>query len=279
MSNDEETCVAMARWFMMQYQFATDSYRMFAALMRMCHAPISWYCAGPTQKFILRQIKTADFAIANEARKKVIERAKAAYTHMDEKGQPIINKELDVQLLMMYGHILIAGASYLYALNYFHRALALDPENPMIALSLGLSYMQYALKRQIDNRQYAITQGVTYMNKYYYIRSQSAHFEERQEAHYNLARAYHLVGLTNLALPLYKKVLKAEGKKRKELSGYAVKPSGGRSNGEGEDQKDEGKRAAREDMCLDSAYNLQIIYTVAGNVELAQKITRKWLVV
>ena len=249
---------------------------MFAALMRMCHSPVSWYCAGPTQKFILRQIKTADYAVANETRAKVVEKAKAAYTHMDDRGQPIINKELDVSLLMIYGHILIAGASYLYGLNYFHRALALDPENPMIALSLGLSYMQYALKRQIDNRQYAITQGVTYMNKYYLLRSQSPHFEERQEAHYNLARAYHLVGLTSLALPLYKKVLKAEGRKRKELSGYTIEQNGGVDE---EDDEAEGKRAIREDMCLDAAYNLQIIYTVAGNVELARKITRKWLVI
>lgn len=266
----------MARWFMVQYQFATDSYRMFAALMRMCHSPISWYSSGPTQKFVLRQIKTMDYAVSNETRRKVIHRDKATYSHMDKHGRPIINEELDVNLLMVYGHILIAGASYLYALNYFHRALALDPENPMILLALGLSYMQYALKRQIDNRQFSIMQGLTILHKYYTIRSQSPNFEERQEAHYNLARAYHLVGLTNLALPLYKRVLKAEGRKRAELGGRSINGKGKRDAVGISDQK---RGKAMEDMCVDTAYNLQIIYSVAGNNEMAQKITRRWLVV
>lgn len=217
-----------------------------------------------------------DYAVANEARRKVIHKDKAVYTHLDAQGKSIVNTELDVSLLMIYGHILIAGASYVYALNYFHRALACDPDNPLIALSLGLSYMQYALKRQIDNRQYVITQGVTYMHKYYMVRSKSPHFEERQEAHYNMARAYHLVGLTNLALPLYKKVLKDERKERKVREDGIIGDQGDNSD---TIHVAKSRWDALDAICLDAAYNLQIIYTVAGNNELAQKITKKWLVV
>jgi general transcription factor 3C polypeptide 3 (transcription factor C subunit 4) len=243
---------------------------MFAALMRMCHTPISWYTSGPTQKFILRQIKTVDYAISNPVRQQLIHKDKASYTHLDQNGKSIINKELDVHLLMIYGHILIAGASYLYALNYFHRALTQDPHNPMILLALGLSYTQYALKRQIENRQHTLMQGFAFLQRYYDIRNQSQHFIERQEAHYNMARAYHLVGLTNLAIPYYMKVLKGEGKRRDELGGF---------NEQGSGRQDEDENGVVEDMCVDTAYNLQVIYSVAGNYKLAEKVTKKWLVI
>ena len=252
--NDEETCVGMARWFMVRYQFSTDSYRMFAALLRMCHSPISWYSSGPTQKFILRQIKTMDWALSNETRRHIIKGDKASYTHLDSNGKPIVNEDLDVSLLMIYGHILVAGSSYVYALNYFHRALSLDPKNPMIMLSLGLSYIQYALKRQVDNRQYVIMQGIAMVHQYYTIRQESPHFEERLEAHYNMARSYHLMGLTNLAIPYYRMVLKGT-------------------------EDEEFKQGMVDDFCMDAAYNLQTIYTSAGNMEMAQSVTKKWLVI
>lgn len=195
-----------------------------------------------------------DWVLSNEKRRSVIKGDKANYTQMDEAGKPIVNQELDVSLLMAYGHILVAGSSYVYALNYFHRALSVDPQNPMIILSLGLSYIQYGLKRQVDNRQYVITQGLMFMHQYYNMREKSGHFEERQEAHYNMARTYHLLGLTNLAIPFYRKVL------------------------QGADDE-ENLRGVNEDWCLDAAYNLQTIYTTAGNMELAQSLTRKWLVI
>jgi len=195
-----------------------------------------------------------DWVLSNDERRNVIKGDKANYTHHDEFGKTIVNEELDVSLLMAYGHILVAGSSFVYALNYFHRALSVDPENPMIMLSLGLSYIQYGLKRQVDNRQYVITQGLTFMHRYYDLRLKSPHFEERQEAHYNMARCYHLVALTNLAIPFYRKVLKGM-------------------------EDEENQKGVNEDWCVDAAYNLQTIYTTAGNMELAQSLTRKWLVI
>ena len=91
------------------------------------------------------------------------------------------------------------------------------------------------------------------MFNYYEARKSSPNLDERQEAHYNIARVYHMLGITNLAIPYYELVFR-------ELE-----------DAEGE--------MSREDLVTDAAYNLQFIYATAGNEELALKITRKWLVI
>jgi general transcription factor 3C polypeptide 3 (transcription factor C subunit 4) len=137
--------------------------------------------------------------------------------------------------------------------DYFLRALALDPESATINLSVGLAYVHYALRRQADNRQHLILQGMTFMQKYYNSRRTSTKIEERQEGHYNMARVYHMLGLTNLAVPFYDLVFK--------------------------EIESEGRASGRDDLVTDAAYNLQSIYVRSGNEELATAITMKWLVI
>lgn len=107
-AGDEETCVAVARFFMREYQFQTDSYRMFAAICRVCQSSVSWYSSGPAQKFILRQIKRMDQGLLNP------EKFDAETTAKDRGARP---EGLDVCLLMIYGHILFASNSYNYAMS------------------------------------------------------------------------------------------------------------------------------------------------------------------
>jgi general transcription factor 3C polypeptide 3 (transcription factor C subunit 4) len=126
-------------------------------------------------------------------------------------------------------------------LDYFYRAHALDPDNPVINLTIGLAYVHYALKRQSENRQHLILQGMTFLFIYYDSRIQSPHIEERQEANYNIARAYHMLGLAHLAIPYYTSVLKAAS---------------------------EHKGSVRDDLMVDTAYNLQSIYSMAENPAL-----------
>jgi len=90
---------------------------------------------------------------------------------------------------------------------------------------------------------------MTFLLQYYNSRKQADRIEERQEAHFNMARAHHMLGLVHLAIPYYLMVL--DGKE---------------DGGEG------------DNLIFDAAYNLQTIYVLAGNKELAEQITRKWLV-
>ena len=62
-----------------------------------------------------------------------------------------------------------------------------------------------------------------------------------------------MLGLTNLAIPYYDSVFM-------EVEGV-------------------GREESREDLLTDTAYNLQSIYAMSGNQELADMITRKWLVI
>ncbi len=78
--------------------------------------------------------------------------------------------------------------------DYLFRAYALDPQNPMINMFIGLSYIHYALKRQSANRQYYIMQGLSFLFIYYDLRQKSGVLQEKQEAEYNVARTFHLLG-------------------------------------------------------------------------------------
>jgi general transcription factor 3C polypeptide 3 (transcription factor C subunit 4) len=134
--------------------------------------------------------------------------------------------------------------------DYFFRAYALEPSNPIVQLSIGLAYIHHGLKRQSENRQHNILQGISFMTLYYQSRKHAKNMEERQECHFNMGRMYHMLGLAHLAIPYYQLVL--------------------------EETSEQGG-SGREDLVVDTAYNLQTIYMAAGNMALAKEITRKCL--
>ncbi|KAF7561875.1 hypothetical protein G7046_g2248 [Stylonectria norvegica] len=200
-SSDEEKCVATARQLMRDGAMS-DSYRMFALLSCLCQSPVSWYTSGPAQKYILRQIKAMDDA--GEANGSVDDQPGPESSTED--------KNLDACLLMLYGHILFTSTSYTFALGYFLRARALDADNLMVNLSLGLSYVHYGLKRQSTNRQYLLLQGQCFLTRYAEL-SQTQHDPARPssaaEAYYNIGRLYQLLGLNYLAHEYYFKATEA----------------------------------------------------------------------
>ena len=117
LGNDDETLCNTARWFMKEYQFVTDGYRLFSALNRLSDSEHSWFNCGPSQKFILRQLKAVDFSLLGDARRKSLFQERASYTTKDDNGNQIRAREMDVALLMLYGHVLYAGRSYAYAVS------------------------------------------------------------------------------------------------------------------------------------------------------------------
>ncbi|KAH8880755.1 TPR-like protein [Thozetella sp. PMI_491] len=268
-AGDEEACVAIARYFMRDYAPGADSYRLFAAMSRVCQSPVSWYCSGPAQKFILRQIKLLDsIALGGAGGEQNQDTAHtgvvvtSADTEVSEAQRKAKTGKigLDVCLLTIYGHILFTTTSYTYALSYFARAATLDPENPMINLSYGLAYIHYALKRQATNRQYLLAQGFAFLFKYYDVRLRIAQTSgERQEAHFNIARAYSMLGLAHLAVEYYQKVLEEA---RKELRAEASPDP----------------VMGREDLAIEAALNIRGLCFVLEDWEGVQAVTEEWLV-
>lgn len=102
---------------MTRFQFVTDSYHLFAALNRLCDSDNEWYNSSPSQKYILRQLKAMDFSFLTEGRRKTIFQERASYTTKDSSGKGLPADDLDVALLMLYGHILYAGKSYAFAIS------------------------------------------------------------------------------------------------------------------------------------------------------------------
>ena len=147
-----------------------------------------------------------------------------------------------------------SGLRLLIALDYYLRALALDPENAIIKLFLALGYLHYALKRQADNRQQILIQGLAFLMDYYDIQIHSEQTAQMQEAEYNVAHAYHLLGLVHLAIPYYARCLALR------VSPSSLSPHFGRG------------------FADEAALNLQGIWAVNGEYELARDITERWLV-
>ncbi|KAL1897662.1 transcription factor TFIIIC subunit tfc4 [Sporothrix stenoceras] len=249
-AGDEQTCVAVARYFMRERPYTTDCYRLFTTMCRLCRSPSLWFSSSPAQKYILRQIRSRDESIKQE-------------THDAGSNEYATTDRLDTCLLVVYGHILFASMSYHFALNYYQRALAVDPGNPVISLCIGLSYVHWALKRQADNRQYLLTQGFHFLYKYADERLTAAaktdDVHARREAYYNIGRAYHLLGLHALAAEFYGKVLR-EADRDNELE------EANRQNGH------------YPDLRTEAAYNLRTYYLLAGNHEAAMKVSRAYLV-
>lgn len=110
-------------------QFDSDPFRMFAALCRLCPSPASWYASGPVQKYMLRQIKLMDRALVSgggEDKDSDEEEAKA------NGGRVYSSKELDVTLLVLYGHILFVSNSFTYALSEFSQLSPLENQYSLI---------------------------------------------------------------------------------------------------------------------------------------------------
>lgn len=131
------------RWFTKEFQFTTDAYRLHAALNRLCQGSNSWYSSGPSQKYVLRQIKAMDFALVREEDRGRYNLERASYIAKDDKGQTVINDDVDVCLLLLYAQMLYSGGSYAYSLSMSLRTcmtcsdrLLLTPPNQTTSFAL-----------------------------------------------------------------------------------------------------------------------------------------------
>jgi general transcription factor 3C polypeptide 3 (transcription factor C subunit 4) len=249
-------------------------------------------------KYMLRQVKSMDSTLPKDynptttaaTSSSITKRSKVAkatpskpkpvsLTSRNENGEVVTAEDMDVALLVLYGHILYSGNSFYPALNYFLRAYALDPENPSILLSIALCYIHHALKRQADNRHYLILQGFSFMSLYRNAREKkktvhdadddktenSSLIVERQEVQFNYGRVYHSLGLLHQAVSCYERALEMGD----QISASQEK---GKSR-EGDQNK------FVEDFSPEAALALQNIYALNGDFAGARRVTERYLVI
>ena len=294
----------VARWFMRQLSFCSDAYRLFSTLNLVYEQPAekggkdaqlqhATWRLGPSQKFLFRQLKAVDALLPEdynddgldgpvpnymrEEGKKLEKegreesRAIGGHPKLDEAAKPT---EMDVVLLALYGQILYAGGSFPSALSYYYRAYALDPKNPMLLLSIALSYTHQMFKRQNENRHMYLMQGLAFFEEYSECRMGQCTKENgekeklvKMEIEFNRARIWHMLGLANLAVSGYGKVLGSN--------------TAGRHPRAGDEAVDAVKvtDTLREDFSREAAYAMQTAYAMSGDLDAAMDITEKWLVI
>lgn len=257
---------AAARWLLKEYPFGTDLFRLYSAVNRLCSFP-EGFATGPAYKVLMRYIKTVDYALLTPEQRIALNFRNTKTTKGGFKNNVNIEdvgkvKDHDPALFALYAHVLMCGGSYMAALNYYFRAFALTPEDPVLNLSIGVAYIQHSMKRLSENRQYQIQQGLSFVYRYYDLRSKSPHAIHRQEAEFNVGRMWHSLGLVALALPAYERCLGLSEQVKKEAA----------------DQCQDGDWGC-EDFSTDAAFAMQSIYAISGNFEGALHVTQKMLVI
>jgi len=234
---------------------------------------------------MLRQIKAIDFTVpmgpshkqSKSGLRPSVYHERASLSTRDEHGEAIPAEELDTALLVLYGHILYSGNSFIPALNYFYRAYALDEKSPLVLLSIALCYIQHSLKRQSENRHFQIIQGLSFMHEYRRLREQpSASLSERQEMEFNFARVWHALGLSHLAVEGYQRVLHLGERMEAERESKAQILISDPSN---EEEEEPLSQPFTENFTSEAAVALQTIFALSGDLAMAKSVTDRYLVI
>ncbi|XPS68727.1 hypothetical protein M3J09_001013 [Ascochyta lentis] len=252
------------RWFLKEYPFGSDLFRLYSCVNRLVSFP-EGYSTGPAHKVLMRYIKTMDYALLTPEQRvwfNFRSNEKIGWGQNGVNSQTVdAVKDHDPALFALYAHVLICGGSYMAALNYYFRAFALTPNDAILNLSIGTAYIQHAMKRLSENRQFQIQQGLSFVYRYYDLRTKSGSATLQQEAEFNVGRIWHGLGLVTHALPSYERCIALSSSVAKEAS-----------------ERMQDGTTGYEDFATEAAFAMQSIYAVSGNFTAARKVTQDVLV-
>lgn len=97
---------------MHHWQFHGDAYGLFVAAVTATKQGEETFHHSANQKYFLRQIKAMDKVLTG---KNIV--GAASLTAKGQDGSTYVPKNYDFTLLMVYGHMLAAGRSYIPALS------------------------------------------------------------------------------------------------------------------------------------------------------------------
>lgn len=135
----------------------------------------------------------------------------------------IAKKNASPGILAMCGHGHLAKRAFPTALKYYLEALRMRPEDPLLNLICGITTLCKGATRYAERRHQIILRGIAFFKQYekyrlLQVESSTNSLKKRKEIQsleieiwYNQAVGYQLLGLFNLAIPLYEKVLKRNG--------------------------------------------------------------------
>lgn len=263
--DDSNQASSSIRWLLKTHPFGTDLFRLYSYVNRLVSFPVG-FASSSAHKVLMRYIKTMDYALLTPSQRTWYNfrstHDKSAWFRNAISSEIVSAvKDHDPALFALYAHVLMCGGSYTAALNYYFRALALTPDDPILNLSIALAYIQHAMKRLSENRQFQIQQGLAFMYRYYHLRTKHDIALLRQEAEFNVGRMWHSLGLVTQALAAYERCIGLSERVQREALDRCVDREWG-----------------IEDFATEAAFAVQGIYAVTGNMEEAKRVTQRVLV-
>ncbi|SCW03076.1 LAFE_0G02410g1_1 [Lachancea fermentati] len=233
---DEGELVDNLRGILNQFQFNRKVLHNFMYCVTRGQMSLDVLSSTVQQKFFLRQLKAYDSVR--------YEQHIAGQASVTNKKVFNPDGEISPYLYYIYAVLLYSSKGFLLALQYLRRLKPHLSEDPMLNFLMGLAHLHRSMQRLTASRHFQILQGLRYLYQYYDIRSKKYTAKEKQEADYNIGRAFHLLGLFSLAIKYYRRVLH-------EYSDVMLKKH--------------------------AAYNSILIYNESGNSELANSLMEKYL--
>ncbi|KAL6255748.1 hypothetical protein P5V15_012992 [Pogonomyrmex californicus] len=153
----------------------------------------------------------------------------------------LLERDVFSYLHIMHANNCLVSGTYKYALNGYMSLFKVAP-SALLALLIGVTQLQMACQKMSAKKNQLVIQALAFFKKYTQLRGK----EGQQETYYNMARAFHQIGLLPSAIHFYKLVLK-------EDAGDLVK-----------------QHANLLDLRKEAAFNLHLIYLQSENYLLAR---------
>ncbi|XP_065848859.1 uncharacterized protein [Euphorbia lathyris] len=163
--------------------------------------------------------------------------------------------------ILICGHQFNMASHHQDAAREYLAAYKLQPESHLINLCAGTSLVNLALGFRLQNKNQCLAQGLSFLYKN--LQNAKSSKVSLQEALYNIARAYHHVGLVTLAASYYEKVLQTYEKD------YPI-PKLLNENTDVPENLNPGYC----DLRREAAYNLHLMYKKSGAIDLARQVLR-----
>lgn len=195
---DEQEIVENLRGLLNQFQFNRKIFQLFMFSVSEGQTSLKILSSTVQQKFFLRQLKAFDSIRFGQH-----VNGQASITNKVSNPE----RKICTYLNYIYAMLLYSSKGFMPALQYLKRIELEVGDDPMLDLIIGLSHLHRSMQRLTGNRQFQILQGLKYLYQYHEQRLKYYSDVERQEADYNIGRAYHLLGLFTPAVKYYNKVL------------------------------------------------------------------------
>ncbi|KAK9161939.1 hypothetical protein Syun_002841 [Stephania yunnanensis] len=158
---------------------------------------------------------------------------------------------------LIFGHQLTMISQHQAAAREYLEAYKLQSDSPLINLCVGTALINLALGHRLQNKHHCLAQGFAFLYSNLNL------CENNQEAFYNIARACHHVGLVNLAVSYYEKVLSTQ------VNDYPIPKLLNEDS-----SRPENLKPGYCDLRREAAYNLHLIYKKSGAVDLARQVLK-----